>query len=257
MTNRHSYLCVFSLILLLCIASTRADDSQTSNLLEPAQEKSLSSDAKKIYFSCWMPSTSRYFIILEGVYREAFAALGYEFEMIHRPMQREIYEANQGTRDGVCARDISYLSGAPQSPLLRVDVVVARTELQVWTHLSGIKIESLSELNASPLRVGYVRGSSGNEKIFTKERLATAQALLDAEIGLKMLSAGRIDLLVIIDATAKRLLPKTQLRNPVYNAGTVYSQQLYVHLHPRHRDLLPAFTEELRRRIPEGGISIE
>ena len=257
MTSRHSYFCMLSLILMLCIASTRAEDSQTPYLLEPTQKKSLASDAKKISFSCWVPPASRYSIILGRIYREAFAALGYDFEMIYRPMQREIYEANQGTSDGVCARDISYLSGAPQSPLLRVDAVVARTELQVWTHLPGIKIENLSELNASPLRVGYVRGSSGNEKIFTKERLATAQALLDAEIGLKMLSAGRIDLLIIIDATAKRLLPKTQLRNPVYNAGTVYSQQLYVHLHPRHRDLIPALTEELRRRIPEGGVSTE
>lgn len=258
MARHHSYLYIFTLIILLCIANARAADARAADRLQPAPDNTASSQAaKKISFSCWIPPESPYHVKLKQIYAEAFAALGYDFEMIYRPMQREIHEANQGTSDGVRARDISYLSGAPQSPLLRVDVVVTRTELQVWTHLRGIRIENLSELNASPLRVGYVRGSSGNEKIFTKERLTTAQALLDAEIGLKMLGAGRIDLLIIIDATVKRLLPKTQLRNPIYNAGTLYSQQLYVHLHPRHRALLPAFTEELRHRIPEGGISIE
>lgn len=257
MTSRHSYFCLLSLILMLCIASTRAEDSQTPYLLEPTQKKSLASDAKKISFSCWIPPASRYSIILGRIYREAFAALGYDFEMIYRPMQREIYEANQGISDGVCARDWSYLSGAPESPLLRVDVVVARTELQVWSNDPDIKIANAGELNASSLQVGYVRGSSGNEVIFSKERMATAQALIDAEVGIKMLSAGRIDLLIIIDATLQRLLPGMQLRNDIYNAGTLYSQKAYVHLHPRHRDLLPAFTEELRRRIPAGGISIE
>ena len=249
MTRRHSCLYVFLLIILLCIANIRAEGSRAEDI--PPRYTA------KISFSCWIPPASQYHAKLERIYREAFAALGYDFEMIYRPMQREIHEANQGISDGVCARDVSYLSSAPQSPLLRVDVVVARTELQVWSHYPGIRIANASQLNSSPLRVGYVRGSSGNESIFTEERLATAQVLIDAEVGLKMLSAGRIDLLIIIDATVKRLLPKMQLRKNIYNVGTLYSQQAYVHLHPRHRDLLPAFTEELRRRIPEGGISIE
>lgn len=257
MTTPHSCLCVFPLIILLCIPSTHAENSQAASMLDSIQRENLPSHAVKISFSCWIPPTSRYHGKLERIYREAFAALGYDFEMIYRPMQREIHEANQGISDGVCARDLSYLSSAPQSPLLRVDVVVAHAELQVWSNRPGIQINNTIQLNASPLRIGYIRGASGNETMFTKERLATAQAIIDAEVGLKMLSAGRIDLLIIIDASVKRLLPKMKLRKDIYNVGTLYLQQAYVHLHPRHRDLLPAFTEELRRRIPEGGISIE
>lgn len=257
MTRHHSYLYISTLIILLCIANARAADARAADRLQPAPINTASSQAAKISFSCWIPPESPYHAKLKQIYAEAFAALGYDFEMIYRPMQREIYEANQGISDGVCARDWSYLSGAPESPLLRVDVVVARTELQVWSNDPDIKIANAGELNASSLQVGYVRGSSGNEVIFSKERMATAQALIDAEVGIKMLSAGRIDLLIIIDATLQRLLPGMQLRNDIYNAGTLYSQKAYVHLHPRHRDLLPAFTEELRQRIPAGGISIE
>lgn len=258
MTRHHSYLYIFTLIILLCIANARAADARAADRLQPAPDNTASSQAaKKISFSCWIPPESPYHIKLKQIYSEVFSALGYDFEMIYRPMQREIYEANQGISDGVCARDVSYLSSTPQSPLLRVEVAVAHTELQVWTHLRGIRIDNLSELNASPLRVGYVRGSSSNEMIFSEERLSAAQALINADVGLRMLSAGRIDLLVIIDATVKRLLPNMQLRNEIYYAGTLYSQQAYAHLHSRHRALLPAFTEELRRRVPEGGISIE
>lgn len=208
-----------------------------------------------IHFSCWLPPSSPIYMKLENIYRASFAALGFDFEMTYQPMQRSIQDANAGVSDGECARAYNYLSSAPESCLLRVDVVVASANLQVWSNNPAVEIANLTELNASSLRIGYRLGSTV-KPLFTPERFVQTKALVSSAIGLKMLSAGRIDLLLIHEAAAKNLIVTLQLPNPVYNAGTVIHQEAYVHLHPRHRELLSGFTAELRKRLPEDGMSL-
>lgn len=213
--------------------------------------------APRITFSCWLPPHSAHFIKLDTIYREAFAALGYDFVMHHRPTLRSIQDANHGMSDGECARDSHYLASAPESPLIRVDVVVASADLQIWSHQPDIRIDNLSELNSGKYRLGYMQGSAATKSLLTPERQQDAQRLVTSEIGVKMLSAGRIDALIISEASVKRILAEISLPNPIYHAGTLFRQSAYVHLHPRHRQLVPGLTRELRQRIPEGGISLE
>ena len=213
--------------------------------------------APRITFSCWLPAHSAHFIKLEAIYRQAFAALGYEFVMQHRPTLRAIQDANHGTSDGECARDTHYLASAPESPLIRIDVVVASADLQVWSHQPDIRIDNLSELNSGKYRLGYMQGSAATKSLLTPERQRDAQGLVTSEIGIKMLSAGRIDALIISEASVKRIQAEMKLPKPIYHAGTLFRQSAYVHLHPRHRQLVPALTRELRLRIPESGISLE
>ena len=213
--------------------------------------------APRITFSCWLPPHSAHFIKLDTIYREAFAALGYDFVMQHRPTLRSIQDANHGVSDGECARDFHYLASAPESPLIRVAVVVASADLQIWSHQPDVHIDNLSELNSGKYRLGYMQGSVATKSLLTPERQRDAQGLVTSEIGIKMLSAGRIDALIISEASVKRILAEMPLPNPIYHAGTLFRQSAYVHLHPRHRQLVPALARELRQRMPEGGISLE
>lgn len=211
----------------------------------------------QITFTCWMPPHSAHFIKLETVYREAFTALGYSFTMHHRPSLRSIQDANHGASDGECGRDFRYLQNSPESPLIRIEVVVASADLQVWTNDPDIRIESLTELNSGKYRLGYLQGSSETQNLLTPERQREAQSAVSSDIGIKMLSAGRIDALIISEASVKRILASSELPSPIYHAGTLFHQSAYVHLHPRHRQLVPALTRELQKRIPPGGISLE
>lgn len=213
--------------------------------------------APPITVSCWVPAHSPHFMALEKIYRESFAALGYEFAMVHRPLMRAIQDANHGISDGECARDTHYLDTAPNSNLLRVNVVVASAELQVWSNDPETRIGNLTELNNGFHRIGYLIGSSITKTLLTEERMKDSQALIDANIGLKMLSAGRIDVLIASEASIEIAMSELQLPHPVFHAGTLLRQSAYLHLHPRHRKLLPGLTEQLRKRIPTGGIVLE
>lgn len=216
-----------------------------------------SAGSPRITFSCWIAPHSPYFMELERIYRDAFAAIGYDFVMLHRPALRSIQDANFGISDGECARDTHYLSTAPESPLLRVDVVVATADLQVWSNNPAISVSNLTELNNGQYRIGYLRGSSVTKSVLTDERLKEAHGAVNSEVAFKMLSADRIELLIISEESVRRGMPGLTLPKPVYHAGTLFRQSAYPYLHPRHRKLLPAFTAQLRQRIPEGGISLD
>lgn len=216
-----------------------------------------SAGSPRITLSCWIPHHVPHFIKLNNIYRDAFAALGYDFIMHHRPSLRSLQDANHGISDGECARDYNYLASAPESRMIRVDVVVASADLQVWTNDPEISISNLSELNSGKYRIGYIQGSSVTKSLLTPERLQEARGTVSGDVGIKMLSAGRIDVLIISEASVKRIQETVKLPNPIYRAGTLFRQSAYLHLHPRHATLVPALTRQLQQRIPAGGITLE
>lgn len=214
-------------------------------------------DSPHITFSCWMPPHSTHYIKLEAIYRDTFAALGYGFTMHHRPSLRSIQDANHGISDGECGRDYRYLENSPASRLIRVNVVVASADLQVWSNDPDIRIDNLKELNSGKYRLGYLQGASETKSLLTPERQRDAQRAVSSDIGIKMLSAGRIDALIISEASVKRIIATSELPSPIYHAGTLFHQSAYIHLHPRHRHLVPALARELQKRLPPGGVSLE
>ena len=219
--------------------------------------RGVQAETPTITFSCWIPAYSPIYLKLERIYRASFKSLGYNFQMIHQPMQRAIQDANIGTTDGECARDFYYLESAPESRLLRVEVMVVSSDLDVWSNNAQVKIANLTELNNSPLRIAYILGSSPVKTVFTPERLAEAQGLVSGEIGIKMLSAGRIDLLVIPATSVKRILRNETPAKPLYRAGTLLRQRAYAYLNPRYSALLQPLAKQLRQRVPEGGVQLD
>lgn len=204
-----------------------------------------------LIFSCWIPSHHPAFLKLERLYREAFAPLGYQFKMVHRPLLESVHDANRGTTDGDCAQDAHYLSSAPESSLLMVDVVVTRGEWSVWSRNPGLKIHNVTTLNSQNYRLGYLQRSLVVHRLLIEERRKEAYVVATLKEGLALLRAGQIDFFIASQQTMGANIKFA------HKAGTIFNTTGYAHLHPRHRQLMPAFTKELRRRMPGREVVLE
>ncbi len=218
---------------------------------------SLAEPRPHIVFSCWVPPNVPLHQSLTTLFTDAFDSLGYDFSMHYRPNQRSLMEASAGISDGDCARAQGYVDNNPETNLVRVDALLAQTSVEAWSHSPEQTVESEQDLLREPLRIGYVRGHVVIKELIERLDLPRVMSVTSTEHGLKMLSAGRLDLFIGTSVSTRQELKNIDLANPIYSVGHVIDIQGYAYLNEKHRSLLPGLARELRNRLPEGGRQFE
>lgn len=210
-----------------------------------------------IVFSCWIPPSVPLHQRLSTLYAEAFDALGYDFEMHYRPNQRSLMEARAGVTDGDCARTDTYGQENPNVPLVRVEAQIASTSLEVWSSLPGLHVDSLESLAARDYRIGYVRGHVAVRSLMEHYPDLRLTSVTGTEHGLKMLSAGRLDLFLGTSVSTRQEIEALQLPATLYSAGHLMVLRGHPYLNSEREALATPLAEELMKRLPEGGWRFE
>jgi polar amino acid transport system substrate-binding protein len=216
----------------------------------------LANDTKKITFSCWISADLPGFKVLENVYRESFAAIVYEFTMVHYPPARSMAVANQGITDGECARVAEYGKINPASSLDLVKVIVAKTNLNAWGYDNTIKINSPMDLQKNDYKIAYSVSAVSMHLFLSRFPIKSAHEVGNIKTGIKMLARKRFDILIFPQAIVEQELAKNPSEIELYSLGTLMVLEGYPHLHRSHRHILDAFTEELSKRVPAEGLSL-
>ncbi len=214
---------------------------------------SLAEPRPRIVFSCWIPPNVEIHQGLKRLFTDAFDALGYDFSMHYRPNQRSLMEARAGISDGDCARTEDYGDNNPESNLVRIDALLAQTSMEAWSDTRKRQFRSEQDLAREPLRIGYVRGHVVVKELIERHALPQITSVTSTEHGLKMVSAGRLDLFIGTSVSTRQEMENITLANPIYSVGHVLDIRGYAYLNDKHRALLPALEKELRKRLPEGG----
>lgn len=205
----------------------------------------------KIIFSCAAisPSTPIYQRVQE-IYTQAFANLGYSFNMITAPnLNRALAEASHGGADGDCAR-VEFLNDMiADSSLIRVNVKILETKLAAWSRDPKLKIDSVNSIKASHFSIVYPRGSLIAERYIFTHHLPDAQAANTPESSIKLLLAQRYDLLLLSPDVVIPELQRLHWENSVYNAGVLESYDVYPYINKRYISLVPKLEVELKKLI--------
>jgi ABC-type amino acid transport substrate-binding protein len=187
------------------------------------------------------------------IYPELFRRLGLTVEFRVMPLQRLTIASEQGAVDGEVARIGSYASQHPE--LVRVDEPVYDMVWALFSIDTGLRLGSLNELAAQPLRVTYQRGIAICEKAL--KAVVPADRLLDVATdaqGFNMLRVGRSDLHCTGDLTLPTLqyLPELRGVDISHRVLDIGANPLFPLVNKRHADLAPRMAAALRQMKAEG-----
>lgn len=238
-------------ILLCCLCSLVSLFSHFSVAEDTARPS--------ITFICGGVSVeSPLFKAASDIYKTAFTALGYDFKMISSPnLKRSLAEANHGGIDGDCARSANLNSTINGSRLQKINVKILETSIAAWSRDSTLVISSADDIRRLNLKVGYLRGTIVTEKFLTTHQISNTLAINTPELAIKMLLAGRYDLLLLSPQVVKSELRRLKRENSVHNVGTLERNDLYPYINERHKALIPQLEIELRKIVPPTGIDID
>lgn len=199
-------------------------------------------------FSCQLAPTLPLFQSLDKLYQQAFALIGYQFEMVFQPNVRSVHSANSGQTDGTCFRVAAFTDSPAASNLVRVDRRVAALEFGVWSGREDMQHLDMSALLAGAYRIGYIRGAWLIEDLLTKRsNLSLNSGVETPQSGVGMLLGGRIDAYIDhkyqVDETLSYMGKNKLMLIPAANA--IPLQDVYPYLNKTHDKLV----EPLRRAL--------
>ncbi len=207
----------------------------------------------KIVFSCAYPDDLPIFQQVKSVYKTAFFNLGYDFDMIPvSTSRRSLQDSERGVIDGECGRTADLPMLAKGTRLMKVDVLLLTTEFGIWGRSNTVRV-SPEDLNKGNYSLAYYEGSLILER-YIKENHLAAQKVLSTELGLKMLAAGRFDLLLMSSDVAYEQVNQLGLSDKVVKVGVLSRHNIYPYIHSKHKALIPQLTEELKKLLPPKGI---
>ncbi|GAA5317828.1 MAG: hypothetical protein AseanaTS_30350 [Candidatus Pelagadaptatus aseana] len=198
---------------------------------------------KGLLFACPLSEKVPMFRLVEQLYRDAFAALGYEFKMVSLPLVRSEAELQAGRIDGSCARGAAFMARHPE--VVRLPGVEMPTSYQVWALSPDIGFRNLADLQRHGGRVGLVWGDYQLETVLTEagiERLYTANS---TTVGLKMLASGQLDMFVGTTASVQSVIQSLKITRPLYMVGDVHQATVF----PVLRSGLEALAEPLAMQL--------
>lgn len=220
-------------------------------------EPTPSSD-RQITFTCSLGMELPLTQTLLNYYQVAFAQLGYDFAMQHRPPKRALIEAVTGRSDGDCARVPGFLSAEHSTQLIEIDVIIGQSAIHVWS--TEDRAFSLQQLENADYIIGYNVGSQFSA--YLAHRLANGatgrtprlQSVNSTETGLKMLGSGRLTHFLGVNFDIATSYEALDVSEPLYDSGRLAEFVAKPYLHRRHRQLAPLFTAQLKKVVAEKGI---
>ncbi len=176
----------------------------------------------------------------ESVLRQAYANLGYSFELVSYPMLRALKSSNDGVVDGELMRIAGIEKEYPNLIMVPEPLVIVQGV--AFTKRKDIKVRGFESLR--PYRVAYQRGIKFAE--YGTEGMDRV-ALTSHERAFALLDAGRVDVVVSSLIEGLRVLAEHDYEGVFALEPSLTEQKLYHYLHKRHVELVPSITNSIRR----------
>ncbi len=203
----------------------------------------------RIIFGCSISKFTQAFVEMEKLYRHAFKSLGYEFQMLPLPRARERAELLGGKLDGTCARgDV-----APYNryrDLIQLQPPVTKMALRVYSREPMKPVTHVNQLPGGST-VAYVRGTQLARLVLQRAPLLQAEDVTTAEIGIKMLAAGRVDYFLGLSGASDYVLNHLDIRKMLFVASDLQPLLLYPYINVRHKALHEPLQRYFRENMTE------
>ncbi|UTA47100.1 hypothetical protein L1F30_13135 [Simiduia sp. 21SJ11W-1] len=221
--------------LCLCAAGTLADTAPPN--ARPT-----------ITFTCAVVPDSRVIAVLHALYTSAFDSLGYDFVLKERSGKRSLVDVNQGRVDGECARNGQLMAESGYHNLVRVDAELIRFNINLYSFDATLDALTTAQIIERNLTVGYQRGALVQDLLLAT--LPSHKRILFTELtsGLRMLHAGRINLVAAPGALMGAAVNKTQLPAPT-RVGVLASFGAYPYLNSQHADLAAPLAAAIKAQL--------
>lgn len=201
---------------------------------------------------------------LEGTYlyrfsvlkfNEAFARLGYGFELHAFPSERALAESNAGRMDGEAGRIQFDATLAAKYPnLVEVNEPTFLVTVGAFTADASIRLNGWTDLVGRHLVIGYPRGLKVTEtRLVGHVDAKYLQGVNNVRQGLMMLRHGRIDVLVGLQSSVESVLDEAAfLDSGIALAGIIEVVPVFPYLHKKHHALAPRLASVLRAMKKDG-----
>jgi polar amino acid transport system substrate-binding protein len=227
---------IVSSLLLVCVSVCRADPPVAANLptlvLNNPTNAPFTTEAGDGFFDI--------------IVSEAFRRAGLNLKLVKLPAERALMNANSGIEDG----DLSRIAGLEKSypNLVRVPEKILDMHFVAFTR--NPKPAEASWVALDPYPVGYIKGW----KIFEQNLLATTQSLTADDPGqlFAMLDKNRIDVALYDRWMGYALAKQMHIANLRVVEPPLAVREMFVYLHQRHADKIPAIATALRAIKAEG-----
>ncbi len=183
---------------------------------------------------------------LDVVLKEAFRRAGLNLKLVRVSPERALLNANAGIEDGVSAR----IAGLEKNyhNLVRVPEKVLDTSFVAFAHHS--KLNNANWETLASVSVGYIQGY----KIFEQNlKPGTQITIVDTgEQLLTMLDKNRIDVSLDERWMGLALAKKMGVEGVYVVEPALAEREMFVYLHKRHTDKIPAISAALRALKADG-----
>lgn len=183
---------------------------------------------------------------LDLVIEEAFRRAGLRLKMVRVSPERALLNANAGIEDGVSARIAGLEKSYPN--LVRVPEKVL--DLHFVAFARQAKLTNMSWESLAPISVGHIQGW----KIYEQNlKRGTPTTIVDtAEQLFAMLDKNRIDVALYERWLGLALTKKMGIINIRVVEPPLAVREMFIYLHRRHADKIPAIAAALRAIKAEG-----
>ena len=155
--------------------------------------------------------------------------------MIQLPRDRERAELLVGNLDGTCARgDVAPYNRSDN--LIKLQPPITEITLRVYSSEPMKPVTDLSQL-PSESTVAYVRGTKLAHLVLRKVPHLKVVDVTSAELGIKMLAAGRVDYFFGLSSVSDYVLNHLDIRKMLFVASDLQPIPLYPYINKRHKAL--------------------
>lgn len=184
--------------------------------------------------------------LVDIVAKEAFRRAGLRLKLVRLPAERALINANAGIEDGEVSRIAGIEKAYPN--LIPVPERLVEHHFVALTRNAELKQANWDAL--MPYSVGHIRGY----KIFESNlKPGTQITTVDtAEQLMNMLDKGRIDIALYRRWEGIALAEKMGIKNIHVIEPSLAEKEIFIYLHKRHADKIPAIAAALRAIKTEG-----
>ncbi len=207
---------------------------------------------ESLLFTCAKDTTEGpSFSYYRNLYERAFDNIGYDFSIVSEPDMRALTMAATGQSDGICVRPSAYMEQFGIADLIKVKVLIAEADMQIWSHNKDLLITRQTPLSSIGRVASFRRGN-----YWAKQYLADQEGIIHFDVttsstGLKLLAAQRIDFFIGFEPIIGSILSDELLEGKIYAVGTLHRVKLYPYLHKKHSNLIPALELQLKELLKQ------
>ncbi|GAA5317827.1 MAG: hypothetical protein AseanaTS_30340 [Candidatus Pelagadaptatus aseana] len=199
---------------------------------------------RPIVFVCSLAREVPVYDQIYSNYSQAFAALGYRFEMIHLPILRAEAELLSNRVDGSCGRAADFFKIWPE--IVKVAEPVMPVTIQAWSRNVSLQVGGRDSFRGKGYRVGVVRGTHTIKHLLMQYGQKHLIHVTSPIIGMKMLAAGRLDIFVDSATSVRSVVQRMGINQPLYMVGNLHHLDVYPALRPGLEALAQPLARELK-----------